>query len=415
MKNNNESKNNFYEALSTKISNILPTLNEKQRRLYLANEAIAIGYGGISLISNLSGASRMTITSGIKEIQKNEENDLSDLKKNRCRSVGGGRKKATDTQQNLKKELKTFINPYTKGNPTKPILWVSKSLRQIAAELTDHGFNISHTVVSSNLKEMGFSLQANHKSLAIKPSHPDRDAQFQFISKQTEKFLKNNYPVISVDTKKKENIGNFKNNGLLYCKKGEPIKVLDHDFPIQELGKAVPYGVYLINNNCGFMNVGISSDTAEFAVESIRRWWYKIGIVKFPNTSKIYITADSGGSNGNRVRLWKYKLQELADETGLQILVSHYPSGTSKWNAIEHRLFSFVTINWKGIPLSSLATIISLIASTKTDKGLECECVEDKNMYEKGQLVTDEEFATINIKRNNFHGEWNYKISPRKK
>jgi hypothetical protein len=278
--------------------------------------------------------------------------------------------------------------------------------------LNERGYDVSDTTIAEILKAQGYSLQSNKKDLAIKPSHPDRDAQFEYINRAAREQMDAGQPVISIDAKKKENIGNFKNGGAEYSRKGEPIKVLDHDFPIKELGKATPYGIYDIMKNAGFVNLGISSDTAEFAVESIRKWWHEMGREIYPEATSIYITADSGGSNGARVRLWKVKLQELANELGMTIKVSHFPSGTSKWNKIEHRLFSFVSKNWRGKPLVSLAVIVNLISATTTDSGLTVKCVVDHNEYKKGIEVSDEELSKVNILRDNFHGDWNYSILP---
>jgi hypothetical protein len=285
-------------------------------------------------------------------------------------------------------------------------------MRNLESALATKGYTVSDTTIAEILKMQGYSLQSNRKDLAIKSSHPDRNAQFEHINEQAKECILKGQPIISIDAKKKENIGNFKNNGVEYRKKGEPVQVLDHDFPIDDLGKATPYGIYDVIKNTGFVNVGISRDTAEFAVESIRKWWNLTGKKVYPDAKSIYITADSGGSNGWRVRLWKVKLQELANELGIDLIVSHFPSGTSKWNKIEHRLFSFISKNWRGKPLISLAVIVSLIGATTTEKGLTVECAVDRNIYEKGIKVSDEELAAVNIKPDAFHGEWNYTIVP---
>jgi len=396
-------------ATAERIRNMLPLLNERQRRLYLANEAKAIGYGGISQVSRISGVSRVTITQGMAEI--NSEGYLPQ-EQTRLRKKGGGRKLIEIKAPEILQELDELLEPYTKGDPMNPLKWTSKSTRAIETALKQKGYKISDTTIAEILKAEGYSLQSNKKDLAIKPSHPDRDAQFKYINKTALKYIKAGKPVISIDAKKKEKIGNFKNNGAEYSKIGEPVRVLDHDFPIKELGKATPYGIYDIMKNAGFVNVGISSDTAEFAVESIRKWWREVGQQTYPKAKSIYITADSGGSNGARVRLWKVKLQELANELGIELRVSHFPSGTSKWNKIEHRLFSFISKNWRGKPLISLAVIVSLISATTTETGLTVKCVVDYNEYEKGIEVSDEELAKVNIHRDKFHGEWNYSIHP---
>jgi len=397
-------------ATVERIRNILPMLDERQRRLYLANEAKAIGYGGISQVSRISGVSRVTITQGMTEINsEGYQPEMTD----RLRRKGGGRKQIVANNPQIIQEIEELLEPHTKGDPMNPLRWSSKSMRAIEKVLNERGYEVSDTTVAEILRVQGYSLQSNKKDLAIKPSHPDRDAQFEYINKTARRQMDAGEPVISIDAKKKENIGNFKNSGAEYSRKREPVKVLDHDFPIKELGKATPYGIYDIMKNAGFVNVGISSDTAEFAVESIRKWWRDIGRETYPEAASIYITADSGGSNGVRVKLWKVKLQELADELGLKLKVSHFPSGTSKWNKIEHRLFSFISKNWRGKPLISLAVIVNLIGATTTDAGLTVKCVIDYNEYEKGIEVSDKELSKVNIIRDDFHGDWNYSILPK--
>jgi hypothetical protein len=330
----------------------------------------------------------------------------------RCRKEGGGRKQIETKNPEILHELDELLEPYTKGDPMNPLRWISKSTRALENALGQKGYTISDTTIAEILKTQGYSLQANRKELAITPSHADRNSQFEYINKTAIEHMAAGQPVISIDAKKKENIGNFKNNGAEYSRKGEAVKVLDHDFPIKELGKATPYGVYDIMKNAGFVNVGISSDTAEFAVESIKRWWHEMGRDAYPEADRIYITADSGGSNGFRVRLWKVKLQEFANELGMTLKVSHFPAGTSKWNKIEHRLFSFISKNWRGKPLISLAVIVSLIGATTTDAGLTIKCVVDQNEYKKGVEVSDEVLAKVNLHKDDFHGEWNYSIMP---
>jgi transposase len=379
-----------------RIQGMLPLLDERQRRLYLANEAKAIGYGGITQVSKVSGVSRVIITQGLAEI--NSEGYQPKAEK-RCRKKGGGRKTIETKTPEILQELEELLEPYTKGDPMNPLRWTSKSMRVLEKALAQKGYKISDTAIGEKLKVMGYSLQSNKKDLAITPTHPDRDAQFEHINRTAREQMEAGEPVISIDAKKKEKIGNFKNTGAEYSRKHEPIRVLDHDFPIKELGKATPYGVYDIMKNAGFINVGISSDTAEFAVASIKKWWYEMGRETYPEAKSIYITADSGGSNGVRVKLWKVKLQELANELGITLKVSHFPSGTSKWNKIEHRLFSFISKNWRGKPLVSLAVIVNLIGSTKTSTGLTVKCVVDQNEYKKGIGVSEQELEKVNLQK----------------
>jgi hypothetical protein len=388
---------------------MLPTLNEYQRRRFLSVEAKAIGYGGISLVSRLSGASRQTLTNGIKELA---DPNAPLMKQGRSRRAGGGRKPICEKQPEILDALEDLVSAHTKGSPESTLLWTNKSLRNLESGLVSEGYSASYRAVGIMLKMLGYSLQADKKTLSVTPSHKDRNAQFEYINEKCKSASAAGSPVISVDAKKKENIGNFKNSGRVYMESKNPIEVLDHDFPIKELGKATPFGVYNIFQNRGFVNVGLSSDTATFAVESVRRWWYAEGTTLYAEAPLIVITADCGGSNGYRNRLWKLELQGLANEIGKPIRVLHYPPGTSKWNKIEHRLFSFITKNWQGIPLISAATIVSLIGATKTTKGLAVRCVLDENIYEPGRKVTDDELEAINICRDDFHGEWNYVISP---
>ena len=392
-----------------RIKTMLPILNERQRRLFLAAEAEAIGYGGISQISKVSGVSRLTITQGVKELKSEAVNTLNNA---RSRKEGGGRKKITEIYPNILGEIEKAIESHTKGDPENPLLWTSKSVRKLQDALKGKRIEVSHRTICDLLKELGYALQSNRKELALKESHPDRNAQFEHINAQAKLFISEHEPVISIDAKKKENIGNFKNNGAEYQKSKESVKVLDHDFPLPEKGKATPYGVYDIAKNKGFVNVGISSDTAEFAGNSIIKWWEIVGEKAYPNATKIMITADCGGSNGYRVRLWKVKLQEVANRLNKTIHVTHFPPGTSKWNKIEHRLFSYISINWRGKPLDELLTVISLIASTTTATGLTVECISDMQEYKKGIVVSDDELNAVNIKPQDFHGEWNYAISP---
>jgi transposase len=389
---------------------MLPELNERQRRLFLAAEARTIGYGGVTRISRISGVSRVTITQGMYELDEH-----SGIKVGRCRKCGGGRKPAELKQPGIKEVLQRLLEAHTKGDPTSPLIWTSKSVRALSAALKDKGYSASHVLVSTMLKEMGYTLQADRKDITMNCQHPDRNAQFEYINEHAKLFFLNGSPVLSIDAKKKEKVGNFANNGREYYKKGEGPEVFDHDFMIAELGKATPYGIYDIFKNRGFVSVGISADTGKFAVEAIRKWWSLVGIRTYRNVKELLITADSGGSNGYRVRLWKAELQKLVDELGIKITVLHFPPGTSKWNKIEHRLFSFISKNWRGRPLLSMAVIVNLISATKIGGGTKVDCVIDRNKYELGIKITDEEYEAIKIKEHKFHGEWNYTIMPHTK
>jgi len=382
-------------------------LDERLRRIFAAAEAMALGYGGATLVSRETGVSRAAIALGCKELK-----ECKKLDSQRIRKKGGGRKRAVDKDPSLKKDLESLLEPVTRGDPESPLLWTCKSVRKLSQELNRMGHRTSHNLVAELLKEMGYSLQANKKTLEG-TSHPDRNAQFEYINHKVKEYQASEVPVISVDTKKKELVGEFKNSGREFRPKGEPEKVRVHDFMIPELGKASPYGVYDLTHNVGWVNVGIDHDTAAFAVESIRRWWYTMGQERYPEANKLLITADSGGSNGYRIRLWKMELQNLANETGLAISVCHLPPGTSKWNKIEHRLFSFITQNWRGKPLISHEVIVNLIAATRTQNGLQVGCQIDTNSYPKGIKVPDDIMASLKLQRDVFHGEWNYTISPK--
>jgi transposase len=403
------------ESAKMRLSKMLPLLTESQRRKYLGLEAKSLGRGGISEISSFTGASRATITLGIKESEELVSDPTSRPVREegiRIRNAGGGRKSLTSHNPELLQALENLVADTTVGNPENPLKWTTKSLRNLQEELKKQGFTISHVKVGQLLEQLGYSLQMNKKNLQVGVPHIDRDAQFKHINAISAEFLATGQPVISVDAKKKEFVGNFKNQGAEYRKKGDPLEVLDHDFPLPELGKAVPYGIYDVGSNEGYISVGISADTAKFAAQSIRAWWDEMGCQKYRGATKLYITADGGGSNGSRNRMWKASLQELANETGLEIHVSHLPPGTSKWNKIEHRLFSYISKNWRGKPLISLAVIIQLISSTTTRNGLRVQCGIDKKTYEKGLKVTDDQLAELNITRNEFHGEWNYFVAP---
>jgi transposase len=391
-------------VIKERILTILPLLDERQSRVYLAAEAKSIGWGGVSKISQLSYVSRRTIAKGGQNLK-------SIAPDNRIRKQGGGRKKITDTQPEILLKIKSLVEPHTMGDPMNPLIWTSKSVRRISAELVASRYEVSHEVVRRCLKTLGFSLQANKKTDEGAKSE-DRNAQFEYINEMAISFMEKGNPVISVDCKKKELIGNFKNNGTEWEHKKAPIEVKVYDFVDKELGKAVPYGIYDLAQNNGFVNVGISADTAEFAVHSIRTWWQEMGKELYPNSKELYINADGGGSNSTRGRLWKRELQKLSTETRLKISVSHFPPGTSKWNKIEHRLFSYISKNWRAKPLTSIEVIVNLIANTTTETGLKVRSKKDEKIYHKGLKISDEEFSKINMERTNFRGDWNYVISP---
>src|SRR4030042_1357461 len=383
-----------------------PLLDEKSRRLMIAAESKVIGHGGIAVVSKSTGVSRTTISSGLKELK-----NPSVIEVNRIRKEGGGRKKAIDKLPLMGKELEKLIEPALRGEPDSPLMWTSKSLRKLSTELKSRGFDVSHKLVGETLKNKGFSLQANRKTDEGK-GHPDRNGQFEYIHLKVKDFQENGQPVISVDAKKKELVGNFKNNGVEWHKEKEPEKVKVYDFLSDAEGKAIPYGVYDLTQNKGWVSVGIDHDTAEFAVETIKKWWTKMGCPIYPDAQRLLITADGGGSNSSRSRLWKKEIQKLSNEIGLTVEVCHFPPATSKWNKIEHRLFSYISQNWRGKPLVSYEVIVNLIASTKTEKGLEVTCELDTNTYDTGIKITEKEMAGINLEKNNFHGEWNYIIKP---
>jgi hypothetical protein len=396
------------EVLVQKFEILAPVLDERSRRLVAAAEAKAIGFGGVTLVAQASGLSRGTVIRGIAELQTAPR----PARGQRIRRTGAGRKRTVDQDETLKRDLEALVEPVTRGDPESALRWTCKSVRQLAAELKRLGHQTSHRMVAEILHQMDYSLQANQKTLEGS-SHPDRDAQFHHISDKILEFQTARQPVISVDTKKKELVGDFKNNGRELRPKGAPEKVRVHDFMIPELGRAAPYGVYDVTQNTGWVSVGVDHDTAAFAAQSIRRWWESMGIQAYPKAGKLLITADSGGSNGARVRLWKLELQKLADETGLQISICHLPPGTSKWNKIEHRLFSFISQNWRGKPLVSHQVIVNLIAATTTRSGLRVHAEIDPGKYPKGVKVSDKEVAEVRIERDEFHGEWNYTILPR--
>ncbi len=396
-------------CIKQKYDMLSPFLDEKQRRLFAGAEAIAYGKGGLKRIATLLEMSTATVSRGMKEV-RNPETIASEG----IRQSGGGRKPATETDPDLLRDLEQLIAPDTRGDPQSPLLWTCKSTRKLTAELKamKPGRSVYPNLVSKLLREMGYSLQGNRKTLEG-TEHPDRDAQFRHINDMVTTYQQREQPVISVDTKKKELVGDFKNAGTEWQPKGQPEEVLTYDFPLPDLGKASPYGVYDRTRNEGWVNVGIDHDTAAFAAASIRGWWLQMGQQAYPNAKELLITADGGGSNSSRSRLWKVEVQRLADETGLCITVCHYPPGTSKWNAIEHKMFSFITLNWRGRPLVSHETIVNLIANTTTESGLTIQCQLDTQKYPKGIKISDQELATLDLDRADFHGEWNYTIRPR--
>lgn len=398
--------------IKTKYKVLLPHLDERARRLVAAAEAIDGGYGAIAEASRITGVSRRAIAIGIQEFkEKQTRSEEEEAPKTRIRKEGGGRKRKTETDPGLVKDLEKLLEPVTRGDPESPLIWTCKSLRTLVDELAGMNHTINHQTLANLLRKLGYRLQANQKKLEANQS-PDRNEQFMYINEHVKRFQEKSCPVISVDTKKKELVGNFKNNGRTWRPTGKPEAVNVHDFEDKELGKAIPFGVYDVTENTGWVNVGLDHDTAAFAVSSIRGWWENMGKPIYPHAQKVMIAADSGGSNGYRRRLWKTELQAFANQTGLSVHVSHLPPGTSKWNKIEHRLFSFISQNWRGRPLISYEVIVSLIGATKTRKGLKVVCQLDKNQYPTGIKVSDEEMEALNIERADFHGEWNYIIHP---
>ncbi|MCH8813465.1 MAG: ISAzo13 family transposase [Gemmatimonadetes bacterium] len=392
------------ETLHRKYTALEPELTERSRRLWAATEARALGHGGIALVERATGVSRSTISRGLRELESGEV-----LGPERTRRRGGGRKRATEKDPTLLPDLESLVEPTASGDPDSPLRWTSKSVRKLADELTTMGHEVSHKLVADLLHELRYSLQANRKTREGS-HHPDRDAQFGYINDMVARFQDEGQPVISVDTKKKELIGDFKNPGREWRPKGSPERVRVHDFLIPEQGKAIPYGVYDLTRNQGWVSVGVTHDTASFAVNAIRSWWKHMGRPSYRDANALLITADAGGSNGPRVRLWKWELQRFANRTGLSIMVCHFPPGTSKWNKIEHRLFSYIAMNWRGKPLTSLATVVSLIGSTTTKRGLRVRSEIDKTAYAKGVKISDRQMANIKLEPHTFHGDWNYTI-----
>src|SRR6266568_3829651 len=395
------------EEIKQRYVRIAGELTERTRRLFAANEALSLGWGGISAVSRATGLSRQVISDGIQELQGE-----SQAEEGRVRRQGGGRKSNVSKDPKLSADLERLVEPVTRGDPESPLRWTSKSVRKLAKELQGMGHQVSHELVSELLHGLGYSLQALRKTQEG-GTHPARDAQFEHLNAQAAAFLAAGEPAVSVDAKKKELVGDFKNPGREWHPQGEAEDVRVYDFPIKDLGRATPYGVYDLGRNAGWVNVGIDHDTAAFAVESIRSFWNKVGRHQYPEAKRLLISADGGGSNGSRVRLWKWELQQLADETGLSIMVCHLPPGTSKWNKIEHRLFAWISQNWRGKPLVSYAVILKLIAATTTETGLTVQCQLDTNLYPAGRKIADEEMATLSIHPDSFHGEWNYTILPR--
>ncbi|MHB8422840.1 MAG: ISAzo13 family transposase [Leptospirales bacterium] len=397
------------ELIAARYSALERILDERQRRLYAAVEAKLLGHGGVKRVHEATGVARGSILAGIKELRQESETVVGEP--HRVRRAGAGRKKLAEQDPGVREALERLVEPVTRGDPESPLRWTCKSLMQLSRELGACGHTISHVSVGVLLKDLGYSLQGNRKTLEGS-SHPDRNAQFEFINGKIERALGAGQPVISVDTKKKELVGPYKNAGKEWRPQGQLESVKVHDFVDKELGRANPYGVYDLGSNSAWVSVGTDHDTASFAVATVRRWWFSMGQALYPEAKELTITADGGGSNGSRVRLWKWELQRLADELALPIRVSHFPPGTSKWNKIEHRLFSYISLNWRGQPLVSHEVIVSLIAATTTRKGLKVRAQLDPNLYPKGIKVSDDEFASIRLTRDDFHGEWNYTITP---
>jgi len=404
------------DALRRKYRLLSERLDERSFRLCAASDALALGRGGISRVAGAARVSRTTIHAGLRELRDPAASGVAEgapkERKRRVRRPGGGRKAIADTDETLLEDLDGLLDPATRGDPMSPLRWTCKSTTKLAAELHAMGHEVSQTTVWRLLDDMGYSMQSNRKTREG-TSHPDRNAQFEFINATAKRFLELGWPVISVDTKKKELIGPFKNAGKEWQRKGEPVEVGMHDFADPALGKVIPHGVYDIGRNEGWVSVGISHDTAEFAVESIRRWWTQMGRPAYPTAPEILITADGGGSNGTRVRLWKVELQRLADALGLRLHVRHFPPGTSKWNKIEHRMFCHITANWRGRPLISRMAVVELIAATSTAQGLALRAELDETIYETGRKVSEKEMDALALERCDFHGEWNYLLSPR--
>jgi transposase len=405
-------QNAITQAITAKFAPLEPFLDERTRRLWAAVEARALGRGGIMRVAEATGLSRATIRVGLRELDAPLPGDARRAMSERLRRPGGGRRSLVASDPQLLRGLESLVDPVTRGDPMSPLRWTCKSVARLAAELQEQGYAVSERTVNRLLHELGYSLQSNRKTLEG-CHHPDRDAQFQYISRRVKAFQRQGQPVVSVDTKKKELVGQFHNSGREWQPRGQPEQVKVHDFPDEELGKVIPYGVYDMATNTGWVSVGIDHDTAEFAVETLRRWWRHMGHDAYPRATRLLITADGGGSNGSRCHLWKVELQKLADETGLRITVCHFPPGTSKWNKIEHRMFCHITENWRGRPLVSREVVVNLIGYTTTKTGLEIRSALDENRYLTGREVTAQQLEALSIKREKFHGEWNYTIKPR--
>jgi len=397
--------------IQRKFRSLEPELDERRRRQWAAAEARDLGWGGVTAVARATGLSRTTITVGTDELTLPAEQRAAEA--TRVRHAGAGRRPLTETDPGLLAALEALIEPTARGDPQSPLRWTCKSIRRLAEELTRENHPVGAVTVAKLLREAGYSLQANRKTREG-ASYPDRNAQFEYINASVQRFLKRGQPAVSVDAKKKENVGDFKNGGREWFPKGSPEEVRVYDFLIKSLGKAALYGVYDLLQNQGWMSVGIDHDTAQFAVNSIRRWWHEMGQARFPRARELLITADGGGSNSHRSRLWKVSLQELADELGMRLFVCHFPPGTSKWNKIEHRLFSFISKNWRARPLVSLEVIVNLIANTTTKTGLVVKAAIDTNRYPTKIKVSDEQLGRLRLKRHEFHGEWNYTLSPRR-
>ena len=405
-------QNSMTQAIQAKYAALAPLLDERTRRLWAAVEARAIGRGGITRVAEATGLSQTTIRAGLQELASQSTSDTHNVTSERLRRPGGGRRSLVAQDPELLQALEALVDPVTRGDPMGPLRWTCKSAARLAMELQTQGHTVSERSINRLLHALGYSLQSNRKTLEGS-QHPDRDAQFQHINQRVKTFQRQRQPVVSVDTKKKELIGQFRNGGREWAPKGEPALVEVHDFPDKELGKVIPYGVYDMATNTGWVSVGVDHDTAEFAVETIRRWWYHMGRTVYPRAQRLLITADGGGSNGSRNRLWKMELQKLADDIKLRISVCHFPPGTSKWNKIEHRMFCHITENWRGRPLVSREVVVNLIGHTTTRTGLEIHSELNENSYPTGREVTAQQMESLSIKRDKFHGEWNYTLVPR--
>jgi hypothetical protein len=400
------------QGIEAKYTTLQPLLDERARRLWAAVEARAIGRGGIIRVAEATGLSRGTIRAGLRELDTPAPADEGRPSAGRLRRPGGGRKPLVDQDPDLLRDLEALVDPVTRGDPMSPLRWTCKSAAKLAEGLRSRGHAVSERTVNRLLHDLGSSLQANRKTIEGK-DHPDRDAQFQYINRRAKAFQRQGQPVVSVDTKKKELVGRYRNGGREWQPRGEPEEVKVHDFIDKDLGKAIPYGIYDLAADAGWVSVGVDHDTAEFAVESLRRWWRNMGGRVYPQAKRLLITADGGGSNGSRCRLWKVELQRFADETGLSVSVCHFPPGTSKWNKIEHRMFCHITENWRGRPLVSREVVVNLIGSTTTKAGLEIRAELDAGSYPVGREVTEQQMEGLSIKTEKFHGEWNYTIRPR--